>query len=587
MRVLESIATALKWGVVAGLAEGFWLLSPLILRTHHIVVESTAQWIELILILAALFAFLGALLGAAIGAATVVSLLATRRSLRDRERLLGFVTPTMLIPAYLTSGAFIYFVRFDHFGNVTEYQHALSSALPVLIVITSVVAILDRLTARWFGRPRAMPIVVAGVAVVGAFVLPMRVPMMPVPTHEAHALASSTVPGERHPLLVLAIDGGNWRTMQPLIDAGRLKTIEKLMRTGIHGQIEAEWPPFWSTSAWGAIATGHSRDEVGVFGDLFAKVPGLPPFQPPLELEPQLIPVSAVEYALTHAGVMHVSPPPRSALKEPPVWELLERSGVKTAVVRFNFTYPADRQASVVISNRVVPDMWDALGVGDEDRALVSPVSRTRELMAPFSSAWTPNPDELRRALPDLDWPPPKDALMDPIALLTKVLPYDQRTFHAAQHVLQSDPDLAVEIVHIGGFDNVCHAFWQYRFPGDFTDPPSPEDAQALGQVIDRYLEFIDRGLADLIAAFPTSPNVLIVSDHGEGPAAKAAPWRGLHESPGMILAGGPDVSHHFDMEHVSYYDVVPTILDFQRLMKSDAMRGRSLLQISEEGPQP
>ena len=76
------------------------------------------------------------------------------------------------------------------------------------------------------------------------------------------------------------------------------------------------------------------------------------------------------------------------------------------------------------------------------------------------------------------------------------------------------DPDIAVEIVHIGGFDNVCHAFWQYRFPGDFANPPSPADARALGQVIDRYLEFIDRALADLIAAFPTSPNVLIVSDH-------------------------------------------------------------------------
>ena len=294
MRPFRFIVTALKWGVAAGLAEGFWLLSPLILRTHHIVVESPAQWMELIVILAALFAFLGALLGAAIGAATVVSLLATGRSLRDRERLLRFITPTALIPAYLASGAFIYFVRFDHFGNVTEYNRALSSALPALIVITSAVAILDRVIGPWFGRPRAMPIVVAGVAVAGALVLPMRVPMMPVPIHEAHALASSTVHGERHPLLVLAIDGGNWRTMQPLLDAGRLKTIEKLMRTGIHGKIEAEWPPFWSTSAWGAIATGHSRDEVGIFGDLVATVPGLGPFQPPLELEPQLIPVSAV-----------------------------------------------------------------------------------------------------------------------------------------------------------------------------------------------------------------------------------------------------------------------------------------------------
>ncbi len=491
-----------------------------------------------------------------------------------------------LIPAYIGSGAIIYFIRFGHFGKTSGYLSALASAVPAVIVISGGLAILHRLTAARVPRERSRLIarVVIGLAVAGALILPVRVRTSKVPATVAYTLTrSATVLDEPRPLLVLAIDGGNWRTMEPLVDAGRLKTIAGMVQTGIRGQIDAAWPPFWSTSAWGAIATGFSREEVDVFGDLVATVPGLPPFQPPLDLEPRLIPVSAAEYALTHVGAMRVSPPPRSALKAPPFWELLDRSGVKTAVVRFNFTYPAAGQASVVISNRVVPDMWDALGVDPEDAGLVAPLARTRELMASFSEAWTPSRDELRRVFPELDWPMPKDALMDPVSVLAKVLAYDQRTFQAATNVVRSDPDVVVEIVHIGGFDNVCHAFWQYRFPGDFDEPPSGDDVKALGPVIDRYLEFIDRGLAELVAAFPTTPNVLIVSDHGEGAVQDAAPWRGTHASPGLFLAAGPGVFHRSNIERVSYYDIVPTVLDLQHFEKPSDMRGQSVLEVRDE----
>jgi predicted AlkP superfamily phosphohydrolase/phosphomutase len=398
-------------------------------------------------------------------------------------------------------------------------------------------------------------------------------------------MPAASARGDRHPLLVVALDGGNWRTLNPLVDRGRLNMFDRLIQKGIHGRVEAVWPPFWSTSAWGAIATGFSREEIGVFGDLSATVRGLPPFQPPLELEPELIPISAVEYLLTHARVLHVAPPPRSMLKRPPVWELLERSGVKTAVVRFNFSYPADGQASVVISNRVVPDLWDSLGVGSEVAGLVAPAERTQELMASFGGAWTPDHEELLRALLDRGGPTPGDALMDPVAVLAKVMPYDARTIHAAAELLRSDPDLSVEIVHLGGFDNVCHAFWQYRFPGDFKSPPAAEDIERLGPVIDLYLEFIVREVGELIAAFPTAPNVLIVSDHGEGPQQVPAPWRGAHTADGLLIAAGPDVPHRADSEHVSYYDIVPTILDLERLEKAPDMRGHSLLQVAAEGP--
>jgi predicted AlkP superfamily phosphohydrolase/phosphomutase len=133
--------------------------------------------------------------------------------------------------------------------------------------------------------------------------------------------------------------------------------------------------------------------------------------------------------------------------------------------------------------------------------------------------------------------------------------------------------------VHIGGFDNACHAFWQYRFPEDFpADPPDAGDVKNYGPVIDRYLEFIDKRLAKLLAAFPVRPNVIIVSDHGHGPIDTATLWRGHHASPGLFIAAGPDVLKSSEILKVSYYDIVPTILDLTGFMKADGLRGRSVV---------
>jgi predicted AlkP superfamily phosphohydrolase/phosphomutase len=97
--------------------------------------------------------------------------------------------------------------------------------------------------------------------------------------------------------------------------------------------------------------------------------------------------------------------------------------------------------------------------------------------------------------------------------------------------------------------------------------------------VIDRFVELVDRQIAEVIAAFPQPPNVLIVSDHGEGAAPFYTIWRGWHATPGMFLAAGPDIPRRDGMAEMSYYDVAPTILDLERFEKPADLRGRSLLE--------
>ncbi len=168
--------------------------------------------------------------------------------------------------------------------------------------------------------------------------------------------------------------------------------------------------------------------------------------------------------------------------------------------------------------------------------------------------------------------------MIDPVDVLRRVTTVDMQMFDATKDLLRREPGLSTVMLHVTGFDNMAHAYWQYRFPEDFPhDPPSQADIDVLGPVLDRYLQMLDGELGALIAAFPSSPNVLVVADHGEGPnrLERFQLWKGWHSSPGVFVAAGSDIAHAPETLKVSYYDVVPTILALKGLEKPADLRGR------------
>ncbi|MGK2961920.1 MAG: alkaline phosphatase family protein [Gemmatimonadaceae bacterium] len=572
---------AIAWGALWALAGGFWLLAPLIVRTHHLSVERPLQAFPVIAMLCLLFVFLGAFLGVLIHLGVV----ATRRIARRPGSLspwgTAFVTGVLLAPAYVIAGCLIYVKRFGMDGAVAWSASALYAALPAILVTAAILIGIQIVTT---GRMRSYRTrLAAGIAtisfLVAATALLLRLPEVTGRSISAHEL--DVVPGGpagRTPLLLVGIDGAAWRPIEPLLAAGRLPTMSSLIKGGSYGDLEALWPPYWSSTAWSAIVTGLPREEVGVYGNLVVKAPGLPAFQAPLDIDPRLILVTAIQYGLAFGQLIKAAPPERSALKRPPVWEMLHKSGVKTAVVRFNFTYPAGGQADIVVSNRVVPDVWDLLGVKNADPAgLAAPDSLRDELMIPFMPGWTPPTDEVARVFPQGEWTQPEDSHVHPVPLLKRVLSYDQQTVHAVTRILRAHPDIEVLIVHFGGLDNVQHIFWQYRFPGDFVKKPTPADVEVLGPVIDRYLEFLDRGIGEMMAAFPSRPNVMIVSDHGMESLEGVPPWKAYHGTPGIFVAAGPGMPVVAAKRKVSYFDITPTVLSLEGLVKPGGLKGKDL----------
>src|SRR5262249_8024851 len=162
-----------------------------------------------------------------------------------------------------------------------------------------------------------------------------------------------------------------------------------------------------------------------------------------------------------------------------PFWELLTRAGVQTAVVRFHFTFPAPGRASYVISDRVGAFSAHAAPREPADRELAVPAPERAALVASFAGP-RPLPEAPAELCPDGGAPALDGAPAIPLEVLRVSLAEDEGALTAAERLLAGHPNLPVLAVYLEGFDGICHALWQYRFPGEFPGDPTAE-ARALG----------------------------------------------------------------------------------------------------------
>jgi predicted AlkP superfamily phosphohydrolase/phosphomutase len=65
-------------------------------------------------------------------------------------------------------------------------------------------------------------------------------------------------------VLVIGLDGGTWNIIKPLVDEGKLPTIEGLMKRGCYGDLESCIPPI-TFPAWKCYSTGKNPGKLGVY----------------------------------------------------------------------------------------------------------------------------------------------------------------------------------------------------------------------------------------------------------------------------------------------------------------------------------
>jgi predicted AlkP superfamily phosphohydrolase/phosphomutase len=265
-------------------------------------------------------------------------------------------------------------------------------------------------------------------------------------------IASRTPRGPR-PLILIGIDGGEWRVVRRLWDAGRMPNLRALADAGSSASLRTAYgasPVIWTT-----VATGLRPGEHGI-----------------------------TDFVLpTPKGDVPVSSTLRRA---PALWNMVGQVGLRVAALGWWGSWPAEEINGVVVTDRVG-------SVGRDLARRVFPDSFQGTLDAWMASGAGDFPGFVRN-----------DAVQE----------RDLTVAVAARGLAAQRYDLLM--AYFRSPDVVSHVYWKYFDPRRFPPVPAAESARHANKVPAAY-EAVDQALGEILAAAGgvRNANVLVLSDHG------------------------------------------------------------------------
>ena len=394
----------------------------------------------------------------------------------------------------------------------------------------------------------------------------------------------SVPPGAREPMLLFAVDGLEWRVMQPLLEQGRLPVVASLMERGQFGYLDSMLPTY-SPVIWTSIATGKEKEAHGILHFVYTDPDGT-------------------------AGPRYYTSGHR---RTKAFWNILGDYGLTVYCLGWWMTYPAEPIRGVMVSQTnttaVLEDPRAALWKGTLLQGVagqVHPPERQNDVM-----------DLLRQVDDDLDsltreiFGTPRHPLDDfSQRMWTQTLwafRADAVYLRTARELVASGEPFDLAAVYIGGPDVAGHRFWQYAHPEEFRFPPPRDQVENFGQLIDDYYVYIDRSIGEIVSAAPPEATVWIVSDHGmhatneahaflaSDPPAQANSGNHLDAPPGVFIAAGPHIVRKSSdaesaralsldaLPHLGgVLDVLPTLLALKAVPLADDLPGRPMPGVIE-----
>jgi len=343
-------------------------------------------------------------------------------------------------------------------------------------------------------------------------------------------------------VLLIGVDGASWNVMRPLMASGRLPTFSRLVAEGWSGTLRS-LEPMVSPLIWTSIATGKTPEKHGIHGFL----------GPARDGGPREVPVTS------------------NMRRTEALWTILGRYGRRVNVVGWYVTWPVEAVNGVLVSDRFVPEDRGAILGGREslsgDQPGVHPAALADTLETLFVRA---------------------DDFLDPAERefhqIFRVYPVDATRTAITEYLLQHHPaDLTM--VFLWGTDSIQHLSWKFYQPDTYLGPRPTDVEIAVGasRIPDYYAE-IDGFIARFLPFVGPRDTVLIVSDHGFGPATTHHPTKkdisGDHRLEGVVIAWGNHVRRGVAAEEPSVLDVTPTVLYLLGLPPAADMDGRVITDL-------
>lgn len=368
----------------------------------------------------------------------------------------------------------------------------------------------------------------------------------------------AAAPVASHPrVLLIGIDGADLRIIDRLITGGRLPTFARLKREGASGPLRSE-EPLLSPVVWTTIVTGRRPQDHRILDFV--------------EIDP-------------HGAAVPIT---SSRRRVPALWNIAAEFGKKSGFVGWYASFPAETVSGFQVSDRLG---FHQVSSARAISGAAFPEGLARELEAKVGA---PAADvaATRRRFVAGSGPLPADTgdRLNQLARIyatsefyRKALPYLQERFA---------PDLLG--VYFEGIDACGHLFMEDAPPRRTHVPP--ETFRAFSETVDRYYEYQDEVLADLLRLEGPGTVTMVVSDHGFKtgdlrPQTSGRADTGIaplwHRIDGTVLLHGAGVRPAAHIERAGILDVAPTVVSILGVPLSRELPGRALADAFEKGAVP
>ncbi|MCA9972187.1 MAG: alkaline phosphatase family protein [Anaerolineales bacterium] len=353
-------------------------------------------------------------------------------------------------------------------------------------------------------------------------------------------------------LLLVGWDAADWKAINPLLDAGYMPALNRLVDQGIIGNLATLDPPL-SPMLWTSIATGKTADKHGVLGFI----------QPDPERQ-------------------RLRPLLGTTRRVKAIWNILSQAGLRTHVVGWWPSHPAEPINGVCVSNFY----QEAAATYGEPWPLPPGAVHPARLAARLAELRV-HPGELTAAhvLPFVPRAAEIDQAQDKrLAQIARTLAHAASVQAAATWIMETEAwDFMA--VYFDAIDHFGHGFMKFH-------PPQlegvPDDLFArYNHVVSAGYRFHDMMLDRLLALAGPDTTVILLSDHGFHPdhlRPKGIPKEPAgpaveHRSLGVFCMAGDGVLRDERIYGAGLLDIAPTILTLFGLPIGQDMDGKPLVE--------
>lgn len=364
--------------------------------------------------------------------------------------------------------------------------------------------------------------------------------------------------GTAEKVLLIGWDAADWKVIHPLMDAGRMPHLKRLVEGGAMANL-ATLHPVLSPMLWMSIATGKRPYKHGVLG-----------FSEPTPDGGAVQPVSSL------------------SRNTKALWNILNQVGKRSIVVGWWPSHPVEPINGAMVSNHYQTAVGPPGTPWPVPPGMVHPASLAEPLAGLRVNPNELTPEEILPFVPKaLEIDQQKDRRL--AGVMKNVA--ECACINNAATWLMAEQDWDFCAIYFDAIDHFCHGFMKYHPPRQ--DWVNESDYELYKDVVNSAYCYHDIMLGAQLAQAGPDTTVIICSDHGfhpdhlrprllpDEPAGPAAEHRDL----GMLLIAGPGIRPDSFVHGANMLDIAPTILTLYGLPVGADMDGRPLLQAFEQPP--